>query len=182
MSLCCYGVSNRARQPAGWLYFAETYLFQYEFQFLRYHNCNICLHLLQSFFGFGQSAEVDIVLDGQESRKTAEVKTEDGKKERYYLYYDGETVSGKVYLYSCKKINCLLRQVVPWSTVQSGYIMICFGYIERHDKCCILTLNWYYFYPKLKSDQELYQSSVWHDFSLSFQRANNEDSKIECNK
>lgn len=49
-----------------------------------------------SFFGFGQSAEVDIVLDGQESRKTAEVKTEDGKKERYYLYYDGETVSGKV--------------------------------------------------------------------------------------
>ena len=50
----------------------------------------------QSFFGFGQNAEVDIVLDGQESRKTAEIKTEDGKKERYYLYFDGETVSGKV--------------------------------------------------------------------------------------
>ncbi|XP_076450452.1 vacuolar protein sorting-associated protein 26B-like isoform X2 [Babylonia areolata] len=49
-----------------------------------------------SFFGFGQSAEVDIVLEGQETRKTAEIKTEDGKKERYYLYYDGETVSGKV--------------------------------------------------------------------------------------
>ncbi|KAK7490153.1 hypothetical protein BaRGS_00018675 [Batillaria attramentaria] len=49
-----------------------------------------------SFFGFGQSAEVDIVLEGQESRKTAEIKTEDGKKERYYLYFDGETVSGKV--------------------------------------------------------------------------------------
>lgn len=26
----------------------------------------------------------------------AEMKTEDGKKERYYLYYDGESVSGKV--------------------------------------------------------------------------------------
>lgn len=39
---------------------------------------------------------MDIVLDGQETRKTAEIKTEDGKKERYYLYYDGETVSGKV--------------------------------------------------------------------------------------
>ena len=52
--------------------------------------------LFQSFFGFGQSAEVDIVLDGQETRKTAEVKTEDGKKERHYLYYDGETVAGKV--------------------------------------------------------------------------------------
>ncbi|XP_050299682.1 vacuolar protein sorting-associated protein 26B-like [Anthonomus grandis grandis] len=49
-----------------------------------------------SFFGFGQSAEVDIYLDGQETRKTAEVKTEDGKKERLLLYYDGETVSGKV--------------------------------------------------------------------------------------
>ncbi|KAL8620187.1 Vacuolar protein sorting-associated protein 26B [Nucella lapillus] len=49
-----------------------------------------------SFFGFGQSAEVEIVLEGQESRKTAEIKTEDGKKERYYLYFDGETVVGKV--------------------------------------------------------------------------------------
>ncbi|XP_041365352.1 vacuolar protein sorting-associated protein 26B-like [Gigantopelta aegis] len=49
-----------------------------------------------SFFGFGQSAEIDIVLEGQDSRKTAEIKTEDGKKERYYLYYDGETVGGKV--------------------------------------------------------------------------------------
>jgi len=51
---------------------------------------------LQSFFGFGQSADIDIVLDGQETRKTAEIKTEDGKKERHYLYFDGETVSGKV--------------------------------------------------------------------------------------
>ncbi|XP_005101984.1 vacuolar protein sorting-associated protein 26B-like isoform X2 [Aplysia californica] len=49
-----------------------------------------------SFFGFGQSAEIDIVLDGQENRRTAEIKTEDGKKEKYYLYFDGETVSGKV--------------------------------------------------------------------------------------
>jgi hypothetical protein len=53
-------------------------------------------HIFQSIFGFGQSADIDIVLDGQESRKTAEVKTEDGKKERYYLYFDGESVSGKV--------------------------------------------------------------------------------------
>ncbi|XP_048522924.1 vacuolar protein sorting-associated protein 26B-like isoform X2 [Dendroctonus ponderosae] len=49
-----------------------------------------------SFFGFGQSAEIDLYLDGQETRKTAEVKTEDGKKDRLLLYYDGETVSGKV--------------------------------------------------------------------------------------
>lgn len=50
----------------------------------------------QSFLGFGQSADIDIYLDGQDTRKTAEVKVEDGKKEKLLLYYDGETVSGKV--------------------------------------------------------------------------------------
>jgi len=49
-----------------------------------------------SFFGFGQTVDIDIVLDGADSRKMAELKTEDGKKEKYYLYYDGETVAGKV--------------------------------------------------------------------------------------
>lgn len=52
--------------------------------------------LQQSLFGFGQSADIDILLDGVESRKSADIKTEDGKKERHLLYYDGETVSGKV--------------------------------------------------------------------------------------
>uniref|UniRef100_A0A8C0LV79 VPS26, retromer complex component B n=1 Tax=Canis lupus familiaris TaxID=9615 RepID=A0A8C0LV79_CANLF len=45
-----------------------------------------------------QSVEVDIVLNDAESRKRAEHKTEDGKKEKYFLFYDGETVSGKVSL------------------------------------------------------------------------------------
>ncbi|XP_067134394.1 vacuolar protein sorting-associated protein 26B-like [Centruroides vittatus] len=49
-----------------------------------------------SFFGFGQTADIDIVLDGTDSRKMAEIKTEDGKKEKHYLYYDGESVTGKV--------------------------------------------------------------------------------------
>lgn len=49
-----------------------------------------------SFFGFGQSADIDIILHGSDTRKMAEMKTEDGKKERHYLYYDGESVSGKV--------------------------------------------------------------------------------------
>lgn len=53
-------------------------------------------YLLQNFLGFGQSADIDILFDESESRKLAEVKTEDGKKEKYLLYYDGETVSGKV--------------------------------------------------------------------------------------
>lgn len=49
-----------------------------------------------SFFGFGQSADIDIVLNDAETRKKAEHRSEDGKKDKYFLFYDGETVSGKV--------------------------------------------------------------------------------------
>ncbi len=49
-----------------------------------------------SFFGFGQSADIDIVLTDAETRKKAEHKSEDGRKDKYFLFYDGETVSGKV--------------------------------------------------------------------------------------
>lgn len=49
-----------------------------------------------NIFGFGQSAEIDIVLNDAETRKKAEHKSEDGRKDRYFLFYDGETVSGKV--------------------------------------------------------------------------------------
>jgi len=52
--------------------------------------------LLQSFFGFGPSLDIELVLDGQDTRKTAEIKAEDGKIETHYLYYDGETIGGKV--------------------------------------------------------------------------------------
>ncbi|KAG8201352.1 hypothetical protein JTE90_016829 [Oedothorax gibbosus] len=49
-----------------------------------------------SLFGFGQTADIDIVLDGADSRKMADIKTEEGKKERHYVFYDGESVSGKI--------------------------------------------------------------------------------------
>ncbi|XP_077312048.1 vacuolar protein sorting-associated protein 26B [Lithobates pipiens] len=49
-----------------------------------------------SFFGFGPSAELDVTLSDAESRRRVEHKTEDGKKEKYFLFYDGETVSGRV--------------------------------------------------------------------------------------
>ena len=54
--------------------------------------------LFQSFFGlsFGQNADIDIILDGQDERKMAEIKDENGRKERHYLYFDGESVTGKV--------------------------------------------------------------------------------------
>lgn len=54
------------------------------------------MFMFQSFFGFGQSADIEIVLDGTDNRPLAEIKTEDGKKERHLLYYDGESVTGKV--------------------------------------------------------------------------------------
>lgn len=51
-----------------------------------------------SFFGFGQSVELELVLSDSESRRRVEHKTEEGKKEKYFLFYDGETVSGRVVL------------------------------------------------------------------------------------
>ncbi|ODM92194.1 Vacuolar protein sorting-associated protein 26B-A [Orchesella cincta] len=52
-----------------------------------------------NFFGFGPSADLDIVLDDQLSRKTALLKTEDGKKLSHLLYLDGEDLSGKLHLH-----------------------------------------------------------------------------------
>jgi vacuolar protein sorting-associated protein 26 len=47
--------------------------------------------------GFGQSAEIDIVFNDSENRKYAECRVDEGgKKEKLLLYYDGETISGKV--------------------------------------------------------------------------------------
>ena len=51
----------------------------------------------QSFFGLGQGADIDIVLDDAGTRKQAEIKTDDGRKEKLYLYYDGESLTGRVY-------------------------------------------------------------------------------------
>lgn len=35
-------------------------------------------------------------MTGEEKRKTAEIKTEEGERVRHLLYYDGESVSGQV--------------------------------------------------------------------------------------
>ncbi|KAG7279176.1 hypothetical protein CRUP_022371, partial [Coryphaenoides rupestris] len=54
----------------------------------------------ESFLGglFGPVCEIDVLLNDAENRKTAELKTEDGKVEKHYMFYDGESVSGKVNL------------------------------------------------------------------------------------
>jgi len=41
--------------------------------------------------------DIGIVLNGCDFRKMVEFGVEDGKRERHYLYYDGEAVSGKVH-------------------------------------------------------------------------------------
>ena len=50
----------------------------------------------QSFFGLGQGAEIKIELSDADKRKKVDVKNEEGKKEKLPLYYDGESVSGRV--------------------------------------------------------------------------------------
>lgn len=39
---------------------------------------------------------MEIFLNDVESRKWVEYKMEDGKKEKYFFFYDGEMVFGKV--------------------------------------------------------------------------------------
>ena len=39
-----------------------------------------------------------------------EIKNEDGKREKYYLYYDGETVAGTVSTITAKLLNIDLLQ------------------------------------------------------------------------
>jgi vacuolar protein sorting-associated protein 26 len=60
-----------------------------------------------SFFGlqFGQNADIDIILENQDERKMGEIKDENGRKERMYLFYDGESVSGKVNVTLHRKTN-----------------------------------------------------------------------------
>ena len=52
--------------------------------------------VLQSFFGFGQSAEVFIKLNETDSRKKVEVKGEGDQKHKLSVYYDGESITGEV--------------------------------------------------------------------------------------
>lgn len=49
-----------------------------------------------SFFGFGKSAEVSIVLKDIDNRKRISHRISDRKREDLLLYYDGETIAGHV--------------------------------------------------------------------------------------
>lgn len=53
--------------------------------------------MLQTFFGLGQTAELEIILDRPDGKKKLD---DSSKKDQSLIYYDGETVSGKV-IYPC---------------------------------------------------------------------------------
>ena len=63
--------------------------------------------LLKSLFGFGPSCDIEFELDKTGSRKSVEY-SEDGKKIKNYIYYDGEDVSGTV----CGRKNCHLFEIL----------------------------------------------------------------------
>ncbi|KAI9206180.1 vacuolar protein sorting-associated protein 26-domain-containing protein [Polychytrium aggregatum] len=51
---------------------------------------------MASLFGLGSTADVDIILTDEDQRKQIEVKVEKDRKSRFPLYFDGESISGKV--------------------------------------------------------------------------------------
>ncbi|KND02232.1 retromer subunit PEP8 [Spizellomyces punctatus DAOM BR117] len=51
---------------------------------------------MASLFGLGSSADIEVVLNDEDKRKLVEVKVDKDKKAKYPLYFDGESVSGKV--------------------------------------------------------------------------------------
>uniref|UniRef100_A0AC35UIE8 Vacuolar protein sorting-associated protein 26 n=1 Tax=Rhabditophanes sp. KR3021 TaxID=114890 RepID=A0AC35UIE8_9BILA len=57
-----------------------------------------------SFFGFGQSADIQIELKNEKNLRTTKVKSDDGQQEDRFLFYDGEAIEGEV-LIKLKKAN-----------------------------------------------------------------------------
>uniref|UniRef100_A0AAG5DEM3 Vacuolar protein sorting-associated protein 26 n=1 Tax=Anopheles atroparvus TaxID=41427 RepID=A0AAG5DEM3_ANOAO len=84
-----------------------------------------------NFLRFGQSADIDIIFDGTENRQQAEIKTEDGKKDKYLLYYDGETVGGKVNITLKKPGSKLEHQGIKIELI--GQIELYYDRGNHHD-------------------------------------------------
>jgi hypothetical protein len=70
----------------------------------------------QSFFGFGQTADVLIKLSDAETRKKVDIKGEGEEKLKLPVYYDGESVSGQVCVYVCMCV-CVYVCVCVWVCV-----------------------------------------------------------------
>lgn len=83
-----------------------------------------------NFLRFGQSADIELILDGSDTRQLADIKTEDGKKERHPLFYDGESVSGKVNI-RLKKSGKLEHQGIKIEFI--GQIELYYDRGNHHD-------------------------------------------------
>lgn len=51
---------------------------------------------IQSLFSFSAPVDIDIRFNGEEQRKLVEVKVDRDRREKFPLYFDGETVAGRV--------------------------------------------------------------------------------------
>ncbi|KAG0009029.1 Vacuolar protein sorting-associated protein 26B, partial [Entomortierella chlamydospora] len=49
-----------------------------------------------NLFGFAAPVDIEIVYNGEEERKMVEVKVDKDRREKFPLFFDGETVSGKI--------------------------------------------------------------------------------------
>ncbi|KAI1714578.1 vacuolar protein sorting-associated protein 26 domain-containing protein [Ditylenchus destructor] len=88
-----------------------------------------------SFFGFGQSAELAIVLDNEETKRCARIRTEDGSYEKQFLFYDGETVSGEVGVKLKKVGQKLEHQGIRIDLI--GQIEVYYDRGNQHDFICL---------------------------------------------
>ncbi|KAF8945852.1 hypothetical protein BGZ52_009303, partial [Haplosporangium bisporale] len=51
---------------------------------------------MSSLFGLSTPVDIDIHFNGQEQRKQIEAKVDKDRREKFPLYFDGETVAGKI--------------------------------------------------------------------------------------
>ncbi|KAG0030211.1 hypothetical protein BGZ82_007520 [Podila clonocystis] len=51
---------------------------------------------MSSLFGLSTPVDIDIRFNGQEQRKQIEAKVDKDRRDKFPLYFDGETVAGKI--------------------------------------------------------------------------------------
>ncbi|VDK55253.1 unnamed protein product [Cylicostephanus goldi] len=113
-------------------------------------NSQSCSYL--ALFGFGQSADITIKLDDEETRKTAKIRGEDGQQETHYLFYDGETISGTVNV-ALKKAN----QKLEHQGIRIEFIGQIEVYYDRGNQQDFISLT-----KDLARPGELTQNSSFH--------------------
>ncbi|KHJ80014.1 vacuolar protein sorting-associated protein 26 [Oesophagostomum dentatum] len=105
-----------------------------------------------ALFGFGQSADITIKLDDEDTRKTAKIRGEDGQQETHYLFYDGETISGTVNI-ALKKAN----QKLEHQGIRIEFIGQIEVYYDRGNQQDFISLT-----KDLARPGELTQNSSFH--------------------